>query len=265
MEQRIKPTSRVGMKKNQRSLTTPIVCFFASCFILNAPVSAQPMDEAITVSFKGAPVAVVFNALLANSDKVISVDPNIDQSLTGDFSGSVNDVLTQITDALSLQAVVTQSRVSVGPKSPPIKTRNIVATIEPVSPAKPAPASIKQVTTDRIVERLFVLDNAYVEDKPLGDAQQTVIPGVATRLKQLAASLGLNEIQYQSGGATNNTTSASVVTLPSMNAILIKDHESKMGIYRDLIDSIDTSFVSTDDASLEEDSHVSGRAWIAVQ
>ena len=122
----------------------------------------------------------------------------------------------------------------------PKKKKPVVA----VSKAKPK--------NDEFVDRLFLLKNVSAADKTLGDARRTVIPGAVSRLKDMISSMGLEDLHRDSSGRAATDESVSIIALASLNAIRIRDRASNMALYRDLIESIDSSLVTTPRKSLGE-------------
>jgi len=97
-----------------------------------------------------------------------------------------------------------------------------------------------------VLERVFVLKNAIAIDTRLNNINRSVVPGVLTQLNRIIDKLGVANLTYAGTSAVKSPEfSRSVIALPSMNAIVVKDLASRMPLYVDLIESLDVSSIST--------------------
>ena len=243
------------------------VAVLLSSFSVQAtePSGPEALQRHVAVSFREAPVRLVYQAVLAGTgyDAVLQVD--VDEPVSGDYTGSIKTVLNQINTELSLnidfddsiahvrkaplQATIPQPDVGSVPVPQRSVTPSPVALAQPL--VTPQPSLIKKPVTsrsDQLVERLFVLQHANAADKQLADEAQTVIPGVVSQVRQIV-----------SGSAE------SVIALPSMNALVIRDRASNMAQYEAFIRSIDKAFVGSPEAQLLNQSTLRNRVWRSVQ
>jgi len=217
----------------------------------------------ITVSFRSAPISVVMSTMLANSGVNtgldIQIEEGVDVMVSGDYTGTFEEVLERVSNSFSLNVELDQSKVRISDHLSEVSLHKIAATqptptasetatatpkSTPINTAEPQ-TKTRQLKHDKFVEQLFHLKNVSVADSTLNDSQRTVIPGAVSQLKQLIQNLGVQEFQYQGAAAQPEANeSVSIVAMASINAVKVRDRSSKMALYRDLIESIDASLVS---------------------
>ncbi len=160
---------------------------------------------------------------------------------------SMTDVLpivdnsTSITDAATRAAPADQSAKKLPTRKLNIEKPVIQAKrILDISSGTQSKQRKQTKQVDKLVERMFVLKHAKAVDTQVNDAQQTLTPGVATQLKLLVEKLGVANFTYIGAPSVNASQSVlSIVALPTMNAVVVKDLESRMALYQDLIESLD--------------------------
>ena len=259
-----------------------------------APASADNranplLDEHINASFRSAPFSVFLATLLTDTGLDIQIEKSIDVKVTGDYSGTVSEVLEGVIDSLSLkveidptkvrvyeQLIVTAPLVTSAAEAERIAASNLAVASKPVltkpdiqlslATRLPKPRAVRKPKPDEFVERLFLLKNVDVSDKTLNDSHQTVIPGAVTQLRKLIRSIGAEDLTFQNESDQNvSHGSVSIVTLASMNAVMIRDRSSKMALYRDLIDSIDSSSLVGASKPFKKEGNESNPVWTAVK
>lgn len=252
---------------------------------------SQTLEKHVTVSFRTAPVSVFMSALFANSGLGFKIEDGVDVTVSGDYTGTIEDVLERVSASLSLSVEYDQStvRISNNPiEVAPAKntTIKLTPTLVPAPDSAPEPQTTELVLSlledkaiprknlqtptqrigDEFVERLFLLKNVAVADKVLSDSLQTVIPGAVSQLKRLMSNLGVQDFEYRGAAARSEPEgSVSIVALASMNAIMVRDRASRMALYRDLIDSIDSSAIAASSKFSKKKDDAPKPMWSAVK
>ena len=232
----------------------------------------QAFSQHIVVSFRKAPVHVVYKAVLADSGFDAVIDPNVVALVSGDYAGSISDVIQEISHQLSLNVEINDSLVHLDAAMPENAVGGIADPLTSIVSKSSSVASATRPlvrrlpTADLIVERLFVLEHAYAVDTRLGDSENTVIPGVVSQLKKIVDGLGLKDLKPERQTTSHSPQmQASVTALPSMNAVVVKDRESHMALYQDLISSIDLAFAASGRAQSVKNAATRDRFWTQVR
>jgi len=221
----------------------------------NQEYSKNLLTTEVALSVFDAPVDIFYKALFANTQFVVSVDQGIDQRISGSYSGTVAHVLKTVNSDLSLRSEIDNEQVLILPvvKAPSTVTTQprLAAKTEEILESLPESTRIsnKVVETnpitetleDPIVERLFLLSHSRANDLKVRGNTNDVIPGVATRLLAM-----MEEMDFKPFDRTNTVIAATnnpqphVVALAAMNGLVVRDYESKMVMYRDLIKMLDS-------------------------
>jgi len=193
---------------------------------LDDAATNHALKDNVSIAVHEAPAAVFFAALFANTPLEVTVDSDVTQSISGNFSGSILDVLTTVSNSLSLTHSVHERRIRV-------KTSDFSAPVQTTIAARQR--------RDPVVERLFLLQHARASDQSLDWATDVVIPGVASRLNGLAKAMNLEAHTWTNiDSKLDNNVAMTFTPLPSMNAVVVRDRESRMPLYQDLIESLDS-------------------------
>jgi len=243
--------------------------------------AANEVSQSVEISAHAAPLSVFIQAVFANTDLEVELSDSLEGTVTGNYAGSITKVLEALSAEFNITAQLEEGIVNVFPKSSVPKThtlrptliqldpeekvvrttRSISALVEPVNSksqnpnenqarrnqSPPAAAvATTPVAIDEVLERLFVLKNALAVDTRSNNTNRSVVPGVLTQLNRIIDKLGIANLTYVGRFAAEAPEfNRSVIALPSMNAIVVKDLASRMPLYKDLIESLDVSTIST--------------------
>jgi len=182
---------------------------------------------------KDAPFSVFYDALFANTAFTVTVDESLSQFVSGNYTGTVREIFHQVGNTHSLTHDVDNHHIHVRKA---ITKSQMAAANSALVHRTP---SAKQ--SDPIVERLFLLKHSRAADYSLDWATDTIIPGVATRLARLAETMNL-EAHAVVGSHTSTDRKEAIAfrALSAMNAVVVRDRESRMPIYHDLVESMDS-------------------------
>jgi len=243
-------------------------------------VTANEISQSIEISAHAAPLSVFIQAVFANTELEIELSESLEGIVTGNYAGSIASVLETLSSEFDVATHIEEGIVSVYPlSSAPLTqaqlgietktktktartTRSIGALIESTNStlrnsnentakknqSPPAAVAVAQtsVEADKVLERVFVLKNAIAIDTQPSNANLSVVPGVLTQLNRIIEKLGVSNLTYVGRPVTETAEfKRSVIALPSMNAIVVKDLASRMPLYVDLIESLDVSSIST--------------------
>jgi len=251
----------------------------------DSSVTKPELAQSIEITAREAPLDVFIQALFANTEIDVEINDSVEGVVSGKYEGSISNVLNKLSSEFgfvsqSEDGVVKVFYQSEKPKpSTQSKNQSIVALAEHAvsdsqkvpgnSLGKKQPTQINRVNAtnvDRVVERVFVLKNAIaVDTRPL-NASYPMIPGVVTQLKQLVKKLGVSSFTYVDAPIPRTIEPAdSVVALPSMNAIIVKDLASRMALYEDLIHSLDITSNASSEIAVGRTARKNSNKWSVVR
>ena len=242
---------------------TVLFAFFWAEVVAENNTSAN-LEKNITLSVRNASAPVFMSALFADTGLDVEVGAGVDMMVSGDYNGTITDVLQSVSESLSLSVEIGQSNVRISNSlidgTPSIKTVSLPV-VQPQdisaenSPPQTASKPITSKSTSKenqapahqpkhneIVDKLFFLKNVHAADRFLNDTSQTLMPGAASQLRKLIGNLGVEDLRLRKTiRPLIDDDSVSVIALPSMNAIRVRGRSGDMDLYRDLIESIDSS------------------------
>ncbi len=263
--------------------------------------SEEALASPVTLVVSRAPVKIFLTALFGNTALSLEVHGEYANTVSGEYVGTVNSVLQTVSTSHDFRVevvdglVVVQPKATANPITDPAETESVDSsqhavlslpnTIEDSHNSSTAPTQISRVVNndttlsktasefelDPVVERVFTLQYASVQDTHSEKTGQPIIPGVASELRRLVEQLGIEALHPSSHNKPRDrVTSQNIMAIPAVNAIVVTDYESRMALYADLIESIDSAYVMANRAKANQQDKgqttaPSTRNWTVVQ
>jgi type II secretory pathway component GspD/PulD (secretin) len=226
---------------------------------------ADELATPISIVVSDASIEIFLTALLGNTSLSLAVEGDFLETVSGEYEGSIDSVLQAVSNSHDLKVVVAENFVVVKPLN--FAEPAIVSTVT----TSPSIESFSVASHDPVVERVFTLKYAFAQDTRSEHAGQSIIPGVASELRRLLEQLGVNDLHPSSQKAQDNmASSTNIMAIPAVNAIVVTDFESRMDLYADLIESIDSAYMVTNRANAPRVENTklltpSARGWTVVR
>lgn len=262
---------------------------------------ADELASHISMAVSDASIEIFFTALLGNTSLSLAVEGDFPDTVSGEYEGSIDSVLQALSKSHDLKVVVTEDSVVVKPlslaepaivsavtNSPNIESISVasqrapnkglsgntsvaVATAKDINDSSNTKKTGLKFASDPVVERVFTLKYAFAQDTQTDHSGQSIIPGVASELRRLLEQLGANDLHPSAQTAQDSmASSTNIMAIPAVNAIVVTDFESRMPLYADLIESIDSAYVVANRANAprEENTELltpNARGWTVVR